>query len=430
MKRFWGVLFFVSMCFCAAAQQPAGNPYSWENRAKGAFIQLRSPEKIPDEPWTLIVHYRYQGSMEELAPRDLVLVTNSSSSSSQSSQSQSINTVTESFDFYPKNGSRSLFFNSERRGTPLSLRIESGAGNFLVTGVEVQKRAAGKLNEPLTTDLGTMLYYPRSRWRNREYEFFRLNHEPRILYIVSASHAVQSAFLRRLAFFVEKRGFAGRLARDEEIKDLRDWGAHDYRSADLARFFQKAENEKFPLNRKELLLRELLLANGIIRRTRNGIEAGEGALIGFSAEIGDDRLPAYFVHETVHGFYFIMPALRRAFKESFDRYPEAEKNFLRAAFDFREYNVLEDADLLVNETAAYLLQQLPAETPKYFNDIIGYWFRMAGGSAEASAWVKGNGAVFARQSEELQAKLFALTGLRVENFFDLLPKNRSLPMIP
>jgi hypothetical protein len=421
------------MCFRAAAQ-PAGNPYSWENRENRAFIRLRSLEGIPEEPWTLIVQYRYQGSMEELSPRDLVLVSAPPASPPRSGQSgqppQSIQTITERFDFYPKNGARSLVFNSERRGTPLSLRIENGAGSFWVSGVEIQKRAAGKAAEPLAADLGTMLYYPQARWRNREYEFFRLNHEPRILYIVSANHAVQSAFLRRLAFFVEKRGFAGRLARDGEIAHLRDWGAHDYRSADLARFFQKAENEHFPLNQKELLLRELLLANGVIRRARNGIEAGEGALIGFSAEIGDDRLPAYFVHETVHGFYFIMPALRRAFKESFDRYPDAEKDFLRAAFDFREYNVLEDGDLLINETAAYLIQQLPAETPKYFNDIIGYWFRGAGGSAETAAWVKNNSAVFARQSEELQAKLFALTGLRVENFFDLLPKNRGLPMIP
>ncbi|MDR1390136.1 MAG: hypothetical protein LBJ31_09210 [Treponema sp.] len=415
MKRFAAAFVFLLVCFAAAAQPVVSYTVL---RSAGTRITLHANAALP-ERWLLNVHYLFQGSMDQLGSRSLELVFPSS--------------ATEEFDFFPKNGRRFIAFNSERRDLPLEIRIGEGEGDFTVTGVEFKARpAASAILEPISADLGTILYYPRSRWRQKDYEVFRFNHDSRILYLVSASHAVQSEFLRRLAFFVEKRGFAGRLSPDEEIKNLRDWGAHDYRGADLARFFQKAESENFPLNAGELFLRDLLLENGIIHRTRAGITAGEGALIGFSAEITDDRLPAYFVHETIHGLYFTRSALRDAFKKTFDAYSETEKYFLRIAFDYREYNVMQDDDLLINETAAYLLQQRPRETPEYFLDIIGYWFRMASPPrmAETEAWVKNNSAVFARRSEELQRQLFAVTGLRVENFFDLLPKNRRLPMIP
>jgi hypothetical protein len=138
-------------------------------------------------------------------------------------------------------------------------------------------QAAGEASadsRPILVDLGTMLHTPPKNWRYGEYELFAFTHFPAIIYLFSADHAVQSLFLRRLAFFVEKRGFVGRLARDEEIENLRDWGAHDYKSADLARFFQTAADDKFPLNSHELLLKEILLANGILTQEGSAITAG------------------------------------------------------------------------------------------------------------------------------------------------------------
>ena len=52
---------------------------------------------------------------------------------------------------------------------------------------------------------------------------------------------MQDDLLKRMAFFTEKEGFRGRLAADEEIKDLHGFNAHDYRAETLAAFFDLAE---------------------------------------------------------------------------------------------------------------------------------------------------------------------------------------------
>jgi hypothetical protein len=280
---------------------------------------------------------------------------------------------------------------------------------------------------PLTASLGTMLYTPRGNWRYGEYELFAFNRFPDIIYLFSTSNAVQSLFLRRLAFFVEKRGFTGRLAHDEEIQDLRDWGAHDYKGADLARFFQKAAEENFPLNSHELLLKEILLANGIIRQDGSAITAGKGALIGMSAEFSVDRLSYYLVHETIHGLCFTIPELQEAFASFYHSLSDIEKDYLKSAFDYREYNVLADEALLITETAAYLLQQPPVDTPAYFERTISYWFAHSQ-SARKGEWadfLKADPKIFERQSAFLQQKLLEITALGKETFFDL-PKDSAL----
>jgi hypothetical protein len=281
---------------------------------------------------------------------------------------------------------------------------------------------------PLLADLRTMLHTPKENWRYGEYEIFAFTHFPDIIYLFSANNAVQSLFLRRLAFFVEKRGFTGRLARDEEIQDLRDWGAHDYKSADMARFFQKAAEEDFPLNSHELVLKEILLANGIIRQEALTIRTGKGALIGMSVEFSTDRLSYYLVHETIHGLCFVIPELQEAFASFYHSLEDIEKHYLTNAFDYREYNVLADETLLITETAAYLLQQPPADTPAYFGRTISYWFNHSP-SARKKEWVdflKEDPRIFERQSAFLQQKLGEITGLREETFFDLLPKDGNL----
>ena len=64
-------------------------------------------------------------------------------------------------------------------------------------------------------------------------------------------YKVQDDMLKRLAFFVEKEGYRGRLAKDSEIKNLHGFNAHDYRGESLAAFFTLAAKENFPLNIKE-----------------------------------------------------------------------------------------------------------------------------------------------------------------------------------
>jgi hypothetical protein len=198
----------------------------------------------------------------------------------------------------------------------------------------------------------------------------------------------------------------------------------------MARFFELAREQNFPLNQSELLLRDILLDRGIIRDSGNGIVEGEGALIALSVE-SRNRLPVYYVHETVHGLEFTMPELQRVFLDFFNSLSVQEKDFIRTALVYREYNVLEDRQLLASETAAYLLQQKPGETDRYFNDYIKPWYLAYKNAGEGYAddvtvFLDKNPGIFGRRSAALQEKYQALTGLRAETFFDLLPKTRGL----
>jgi len=274
------------------------------------------------------------------------------------------------------------------------------------------------LISPISADLKTMLHYSHSRWRNSEYEIFTFNLYPSLFYLITESFAVQSKFLKRLAFFTEKPGFAGRLARDGEIAGLRDWFAHDYRAGDLAAFFELARRQNFPLNEHEILLRELLLAQGIIRNEGNRYAEGKGALLGFSVE-SRDRLPVYFAHETIHGLSFIMPELQKLFMDFFESLSITEKNFIRDALVYREYNVMEDRRLLALEMAAYLLQQPPEDTDKYFTEYIMGWYKAyhKGNIEPFSTFLKENPGIFGIRSAALRKEFEAMTGLKAEALF-------------
>ncbi|MDR2370060.1 MAG: hypothetical protein LBD71_01155, partial [Treponema sp.] len=82
---------------------------------------------------------------------------------------------------------------------------------------------------PVSADPAVILAYPQEAWRDARYEIFRWEAFPSILVFDTADYGVQDRLLKRLAFFVEKAGFRGRLAPDSEIAGLHGWNAHDYR---------------------------------------------------------------------------------------------------------------------------------------------------------------------------------------------------------
>ena len=405
------------------------SPYEWKQSGDEWFITLR-PELLPEgevEEWSLLLYYSWTGNDETL-PLELTML------------ESAVNTETKnSFLFFPKEkintigGYREtmLAFHSERwKELPreISIRGKDTAGrDFTVLDIKLLLRSSH--SDPLLLDPGTMLHYPHSSFRNSEYEIFSHNLYPGLLYLVSDSFRTQSLFLKRLAFFTEKKGFVGRLAEDREISHLRDWFAHDYRAEDLAAFFDLAKRENFPLNESELVLRDLLCKHGIIRIENGSYIKGEGALLGFSIESGN-RLPVYYVHETVHGLSFIMNGLQKVFLDFFESMGSYEKDFMRDSLLYREYNVLEDKELLALETAAYLLQQRPEETDRYFREYIMLWYKAyhegTDRGDEVMAFIAANPGIFGRYSALLQKEFRAFTGLRAEIFYDLLPKETPL----
>jgi len=220
--------------------------------------------------------------------------------------------------------------------------------------------------EPIPADPELVLSWPVKSWRDGRYEIFRWEKFPSLLIFDFADYAMQDRMLKRLAFFVEKTGFRGRLAPDSEIAELHAWNAHDYRAADLARFFQKAREAKFPLLAEERELEQMLLDADIIRSSDNGkITAGEGGIISVSRESTDYLRSLFMAHEGFHGLFFIDGDFREFSRRRWRQLPSRAKRFIVSYFGYQQYDIA-DEYLLVNEFMGHVLQQPVSQAGHYF----------------------------------------------------------------
>ena len=218
---------------------------------------------------------------------------------------------------------------------------------------------------PIKADPALVLAWPTENWRNAGYEVFRWDNFPSLLIFDYADYAVQDRMLKRLAFFVEKAGFRGRLAADAEIEHLHGWNAHDYRAADLAHFFDTARSTGFPLLDEEKELERILLNEGIIREEAGGIVEGSGAIVSISRESPDYLRYTFMVHEGFHGLYFIDEDFRGFSRRRWEQLSAPAKRFIVSFFDFQQYDT-KDEYLLVNEFMAHVLQQSVSQAAGYF----------------------------------------------------------------
>ncbi|MDR2021175.1 MAG: hypothetical protein LBQ14_10485 [Treponema sp.] len=252
--------------------------------------------------------------------------------------------------------------------------------------------------EPVPADPGLIIDYPRRAWRDSRFEIFRWDRFPLVLIFDTADYALQDRFFKRLAFFVEKAGFRGRLTPDAEIAGLHGWNAYDYRAEDLARFFEAARTANFLLLPEEQELKRILLDNGIIREggvpaggvpaggvpaggvpaggvpaggipaggiPADGIVPGTGAVISISRESNDYLRGLFMAHESFHGLFFIDEDFREFSRRRWEALPQTARRFILSYFDYSQYD-LTDAYLMVNELMAYCLQQSPALAAEYF----------------------------------------------------------------
>jgi hypothetical protein len=231
---------------------------------------------------------------------------------------------------------------------------------------------------PITLDPGLVLSYPQDSWRNRSYEVFSWESFPSILIFDTADYAVQDRLFKRLAFFVEKAGYRGRLAGDEEIADQHGWNAHDYRAGDLARFFELARLQNFPLLAEERELEGILLDRGIIRREGGEITAGEGGIISISRESPDYLRSLFMAHEAYHGLFFIDEDFRDFSRSRWDKLSRTAKRFILSYFDYQHYDI-SDQYLVLNEFMAHVLQQPVSRAGAYFGETLP-------GRIDASPW--------------------------------------------
>ena len=232
--------------------------------------------------------------------------------------------------------------------------------------------------EPIPSDPGMILRWPRDHWRDERYELFSWAAFPSILIFDMADYDVQDRFLKRLAFFAEKAGFRGRLAPDSEIAGLHGWNAHDYRSVTLAAFFDLAEKTGFPLLPEEKELESILVNYKIILRNSNGIVPGAGALISITRESPDYLRSLFMVHEGFHGLYFIDEDFRNFCRQRWENFTGVPRAFILSYFEYQAYDT-KDTDLVINEFMAHILQQPASQADRYFGETLA-------GRIDASPW--------------------------------------------
>lgn len=243
---------------------------------------------------------------------------------------------------------------------PRRITLTPGTGSF-----HIEVRAYGARAD-LPADPATLLAWPRELWRSPQREWFQWSGTS-VLVLVTGDYAIQDAYLKRLAFFVEKTGYRGRLVTDAEVSHLHGWNAHDYAAPDLARFFSLAAEQKFPLDAAERELLDRVVGAGIIKPAGNRWEAGTGALVGISADSAPALRHVLFVHEAFHGLYYTSPEFRAAVKAAWDAMRDDSRAAFRASLARFRYDPSDEA-LMINEFQAYVLQRRAADWPSYFEE--------------------------------------------------------------
>lgn len=258
---------------------------------------------------------------------------------------------------------------------PRRVQLHEGSVGFLPHDLRVSAEASEDVpatlscvvssiveGAPIPADPGLVLDWRRSAWRESEAEVFTWPRLPGVLVFDTATYEVQERFFRRLAFFVEKPGTVGTVPSLEEVEGRRSWNAHDYRSEDLARFFTLAAEG--PLTAEELRLRDVLLANDIIRANGPSFDPGTGAVLSISRESSAPLRELLLTHEAFHGVFFALPAYRDACRAAWDALDDDERAVWTAYFDLKGYNTA-DPYLVVNEFQSYLFQQERAAVPAF-----------------------------------------------------------------
>jgi len=220
---------------------------------------------------------------------------------------------------------------------------------------------------PLPADPATLLAWPPEAWRNPRREWFSWT-GTQVLALVTADYDVQDAYLKRLAFYVEKAGHRGQLLTDEAMASEHGWNAHDYAAPDLARFYSEAVRQSFDLNPSELELRQKLVDVGTLVPQADGTFApGAGALVGVSAASPPALRRVLFVHEAFHGLYYTNPGFRAGVKTAWDGMSEGARQAFRSFLRLSAYDSTDEA-LMINEFQAYVLQRPAVEWSAFFRD--------------------------------------------------------------
>ncbi len=209
---------------------------------------------------------------------------------------------------------------------------------------------------PIPADPGMILDWDRATWRRPDFELFQWDRFPHVLIFDTASYDVQDSLFKRLAYFVEKSGYRGTIEDQSALAGRHGYNAHDYRAEDLARFFTEASGKGIALTAGENDLRQILVANDLIRETSGGFSPVEGAVISISRSSAPALRRLLLSHESAHGEFFSLPQFREGVEAVWESRSPVEKDVWADYLSSKAYDTT-DHYLVVNEFQAYLFQQ-------------------------------------------------------------------------
>ena len=212
------------------------------------------------------------------------------------------------------------------------------------------------VGDPISAGLDTIVKTPISAWRSPQLEVYRWDKFPDILVIDSANFHFQDRMFTRLAYFLEKNGFRGKLMTNAQLAGRHGWNAHDYGPEGLASFFNTASERGFPLNPEETALESLALQENVLRADAGRMVPGQGGVLAISRSSSEIERKYLLTHESFHGIFFSSAAYRDFVFTLWDSLPENERGFYKAFLASLGYDS-DDQFLAVNEFQAYLMQQ-------------------------------------------------------------------------
>jgi hypothetical protein len=214
--------------------------------------------------------------------------------------------------------------------------------------------------------------------RPADFQVFRYTAAPHVLVLSFGGLHAQGRMLDRLGAFVEKTGLPhDRVLDEQDLQAAIRWSGdtedtyyygHDYRAADIARFFALADRDGLVLHPEEETLRRLLTQQGML------VPGAAGAIISIPPETVSPPIDAaaratILHHELSHGVYFTDPAYA-AYARRFwqDTLTEAQRAAFRRFLGGEGYDTTNE-DLMLNEAQAYLVH---TPDPRYFRpELVG-----------------------------------------------------------
>ena len=221
---------------------------------------------------------------------------------------------------------------------------------------------------PIITDPGLILNYPSDVWRTVDYEIFEWDRFDRILFFDTKNYDIQNRLFRRLAFFVEKEGYKGKILTNEQLEGKHGFNAHDYSADSMAKFFNKAKELKVQLNYEEELLYRILLENNLIYLDGGVVKPNEGGIVSISQETPGWSRRRLLAHEGWHTLYFRDVEFRNYVSAVYHTMDQYSLQFLKDYFASQKNLGYDQNDeyLMQNEFMAYTMQQPLNEVGKNF----------------------------------------------------------------